>query len=689
MVFKKIVLLAVAFLLLFISYSHNIELTNGQELITFDQDKVDFIIDSTNALKLEDAISDLKLAPSLPNRYSIWPQATIWLKINVFNKNATDEKWVIEFKDPHISVLDVYQSNDSSVSKIGNTSGFEIPFTERFYRHKNHVFDLIIPKGSEKTIYVKYQSQHTTSFNFLIRTNRDFTNYALKEYFLLGIFYGTLLILFLYNLVLFFVVRDRSYLLYSMYVFATALYAFTEDGIGFQFVWGDFPLLNKIDKKLAPFVISVFYFLFVQDQLDLKSKSISIYNSMLYYLSVSGVLIAFSILFKIDSDLLRLLPLGVFLFLFMTTFRLSFRQKYTAQLLCYGTGIILFCYLIFVCRQYKVINGSILTVYIFNYGFIIELFILSLANGARLRIIAQETKKAQLETIQLLEEKNKFEKNYNENLERDVKERTLEISQKNAEIKSYHKNLVESINYSKLIQQSMLQESESILQSYFESFVLFKPKDIISGDFYWCHENGRRFTLAVADCTGHGVPGALTGMVCFSSLNSIVNEMKIEEPSMIVKELNRKIYNTLNLNSVEQGEKHGVDIAILTIDLETKRVDFCGANRPFYLVRQGKLYERKGNRINIGDDFVLKNKLSQETIMVQEGDMIYLFSDGFVDQFGGDLNKKFLSAQFRDVLLEISELEVSKQQEILNQKFEDWKGDLMQIDDVLIVGVKF
>jgi len=653
------------------------------------QEFVDFVIDSTNKKGIKDVVSELETAPSLPNRYSLWPNSTIWLKINIYNKSTKSDKWVLEFKDPHISNIEVYRKDKGEFLKIGNTSGFDIPFSERFYKHKNHVFDLSIPNDSSQTVYVKYRSQHSTSFNFLIRTNRNFTNYALKEYFLLGIFYGTLLVLFLYNLVLFFAVRDRSYLLYSLYVLATALYAFTEDGIGFQFVWGDYPLLNKIDKKFAPFIISVFYFLFIQDQLTLRTKSTKIYKSMVYYLGISGFLILLSILFKIDSDVLRLIPLGVFIFLFITTFRISLKEKGTAHLLCCGTAIILLCYLVYVCRQYKIISGNVLTVYIFNYGFIFELFILSLANGARLRLIALETKKAQLETIKLLEEKNKFERNYNENLERDVKERTLEISQKNAEIKSYHKNLVESINYSKLIQQSLLQESESILQSYFDSFVLFKPKDIISGDFYWCHENGRRFTLAVADCTGHGVPGALTGMVCFSSLNSIVNEMKIEEPSMIVKELNRKIFNTLNLNSVEQGEKHGVDIAVLTIDLETKRVDFCGANRPFYLVRKGKLYERKGNRINIGDDFVLKTKLAQETIMVQEGDVVYLFSDGFVDQFGGELNKKFLSAQFRDVLIEISELDMESQQKILEDKFHEWKGDSMQIDDVLIVGVKF
>lgn len=276
-----------------------------------------------------------------------------------------------------------------------------------------------------------------------------------------------------------------------------------------------------------------------------------------------------------------------------------------------------------------------------------------------------------------------------ESLEDKVRERTAEVVKQKEIIEEKNKNITDSIIYAKRIQDATLPAKELVRNYLHDSFVLFKPKDIVSGDFYWIERVEETILFAVVDCTGHGVPGAFLSLIGHNSLNQIVNELKIYQPNKILEELNRIVSKTLH-NSTEGtiNIKDGMDMAICSLNLSTNLLQFAGAFNPLYLVRDGNMEEIKGDKFPIGAGFTLNPEFTNNVIQLKEGDCIYLFSDGYADQFGGPKGKKFKYSRFKEILVEINDKDMSEQHDILNNMIEEWQGDLEQIDDVCVIGIR-
>jgi len=276
-----------------------------------------------------------------------------------------------------------------------------------------------------------------------------------------------------------------------------------------------------------------------------------------------------------------------------------------------------------------------------------------------------------------------------ESLEDKVRERTAEVVKQKEIIEEKNKNITDSIIYAKRIQDATLPAKELVRNYLHDSFVLFKPKDIVSGDFYWIERVDDTILFAVVDCTGHGVPGAFLSLIGHNSLNQIVNELKIYQPNKILEELNRIVSKTLH-NSTEGtiNIKDGMDMAICSLNLTTNLLQFSGAFNPLYLVRDGNMEEIKGDKFPIGAGFTQNPEFTNNVIQLKEGDCIYLFSDGYADQFGGPKGKKFKYSRFKEILVEINDKDMSEQHDILNQMIEEWQGDLEQIDDVCVIGIR-
>ena len=259
----------------------------------------------------------------------------------------------------------------------------------------------------------------------------------------------------------------------------------------------------------------------------------------------------------------------------------------------------------------------------------------------------------------------------------------LTEKQKNI-IEQHQKEIIDSINYAKRIQQAVLKEEEHVSQHLPPHFILFKPKDIVSGDFYWALEKAGYLYVTAADCTGHGVPGAFLTMLGTSFLNEINAKDDVLSPAEILDQLRAKIVNELG----RQGTtKDGMDISLMRLDLKTNELMWAGAYNPLWYITEGKLKEIKANKQPIGytDD---PKPFTNHTVSLNSGDMIYLFTDGFADQFGGEKGKKFKYKQLEEKLLAISNKELIEQKEILHQVFTDWKGNLEQVDDVTVIGIK-
>jgi len=264
----------------------------------------------------------------------------------------------------------------------------------------------------------------------------------------------------------------------------------------------------------------------------------------------------------------------------------------------------------------------------------------------------------------------------------------IEIAKQKEELTLKNKNITDSINYAKRIQEAML-PSEWLLRKLLpQSFILYKPKDIVSGDFYWISEKNNKIYIAAVDCTGHGVPGAFMSIIGFDLLRSITKEQGVEDPAEILNLLDIGVSETFSKNLEEKSVKDGMDISLAVIDKNTKKIYFAGAFNPLLIIRNNKIIEIKGNRFSVGRTENEDQKFDKHTIDYKQGDMIYIFSDGYADQFGGPIGKKMKLRRFRHILLTISKMPLIKQREFLDQSFDNWKGELEQVDDILVIGVR-
>jgi serine phosphatase RsbU (regulator of sigma subunit) len=284
-------------------------------------------------------------------------------------------------------------------------------------------------------------------------------------------------------------------------------------------------------------------------------------------------------------------------------------------------------------------------------------------------------------------------KRENLRLEGIISERTAEIVrqkdeivEKNSVLEYQKKEIEDSIRYARRIQAAVI-PSEKLCQEIFpESFVFFRPLNIVSGDFYWISRVENKIIYTAADCTGHGVPGAFMSMLGVAFLNEIVNKDKITSPELILDSLRDKVIQALQQQGVTGETRDGMDIAMICIDLNAQTLEYAGAYNPLIMVRNGELSEIPGEKMPIGIYENMHGFVKHE-IKIERGDTFYMYSDGYEDQFGGPDGKKFKSRKLKNLLLSINGHPVQKQKEILESNFDSWKGELPQVDDIVVVGI--
>lgn len=297
-----------------------------------------------------------------------------------------------------------------------------------------------------------------------------------------------------------------------------------------------------------------------------------------------------------------------------------------------------------------------------------------------------EKAEAQQQALQSLQEKEKLILFQNELLESQVTERTKEVLYQKELLEIKNKEILDSIHYANSLQQAILPPENELRSLLPQSFIYFLPKDIISGDFYWFHSSDDKIIIVAADCTGHGVAGALMSVLGTSLLNQIVNEKGIQTPSLILKQLNSSVISSLNKS--ETDSHAGMDIAICSIDLKNMNLEFAGAKRPLWIIRNGELLQFAGDKFSIGSQHWDKELFTNHSISILHGDLVYLFSDGFSDQFGGEHGKKIMTNNFKELLICNQNKNMNEQRILLGDYFEKWKGNNEQVDDVMVIGIK-
>lgn len=521
-----------------------------------------------------------------------------------------------------------------------------------------------------------------------------------------GIILGFLLIMAIYHLFLFLLIRIKPYLYFSIYCFSAGLFYFYFNGYGYE-VFGNTRLLYDSSTAILLMLAYILFAKNYSENIKQFKKSLIVFDIGIYgALLFLAIFILNSIGIRIPTPsvwlVLPIIFVGIFtLFPYIFLARMNDRSSFS---FLFANFSFLFFLTLFLFSFLSGMFPSIQS-YCFEAGFTFQMLIFAIDLAKKMQTTLLEQNKTQLALLEQLQVNMKLQEKVNRELEVKVKERTVEIEQQKEEIESQrdlvtrqkehiegiHKEVTDSIYYAKRIQTAALPD-EKLLNEYFsDSFILFKPKDIVSGDFYWFAKVENQIVITVADCTGHGVPGAFMSMLGMSLLKEIVSNEYMTQPDVILKRLRKEIIKALGQTGASGEQKDGMDISLCSINTETLEMQWSGANNPCMIRKDDELIELKADKMPIAIHEKM-DKYTLHELKMQKNNVIYLFSDGYHDQFGGPNNRKFMSVRFKELLSSISNKAMSEQKEILDKTIEDWKNSFEtkyeQTDDITVMGFK-
>ncbi|NJM93655.1 MAG: SpoIIE family protein phosphatase [Cytophagales bacterium] len=705
-------------------FTQIISLSDNQEYIVTDIHYV--LTDSGATTNWQTAISSSEFVPAM--------QVTIseevmdyWYKFELVNNIGHDEVWMLNF-DQWLEVDFYYdQGRGWNTKHTGHMLGKH----ERDYLQANRNFiRLDLEQGDTVQCLVHLRTGlksifFPTSTSFKVAPYKIIKDQEVVTRFWVGAFAGIFAVMLLYNLFLFFSVREKAYVWY-IFILLFEVGATLQN---FGYVIEIFPewyarIFGTVDVLMSS-LFGICIIGFTNTFLQIKAN-LKIWYKVLIGLSFLLILITIPALggqVFVAYNISSLIGLLLFIILIIVI-SLSVRKGVPSS------GIFLIAFLSFIVGLFLYLSKELgalptttFTTFAMQIGsaLMVVLFAIALAN--KVNLLKRENEKAQAKIIEHLKENEELQTKVNRELEAKVKERTLEledtnkellvlneeISQQNEEImmqrdyiseknqsleKAFHviekknQDITSSINYAKRIQSAMLPPVSHMKAAFEDFFLFFKPRDIVSGDFYWFSTMDTKVVIAAIDCTGHGVPGAFMSLVGDGFLNQIINIRGITNPSLILSELDRSLQKQLN-EGKEGKTADGMDMALCVIDKERGTLEFSGAKNDLVYHNGEKLTVIRGSRFSIaGKNQDQKKEFSTHSISFEPSMCFYLYTDGFKDQFGGPNNKKFMNNQLLNLINQIALRPMQEQKTIIEEEFNNWKGISNQIDDVLVIGFK-
>ncbi|MBU2020523.1 MAG: SpoIIE family protein phosphatase [Bacteroidetes bacterium] len=581
---------------------------------------------------------------------------------------------------------------------IGKTGAF-LPFNERSLPMGNKSFILVsINPGDSRQIEAELKASYknlTQPVNLdIIGKSYDFTverSYLERQivYFFLGAYF----FIVLYNFFLMLVTKSRAY---GLYVFLISIYFFAlPHNFGYTIEYFSFltnypkfhPFIELIFSSLFGFAILEFTseFLGVKKYFPRTNKTFNLIRILLVLVLIPGFF-GQSVIAYTLSSLIGLFTFGVVL----TVSIRSFKRKYPgANYFTFAFSFFILGMFVFLLKEVGVLPETMFTKYSMQAGTTIEAMLFAIALGDRINRLEIQNKEQSLQLIKELKNNEKLQKSINQQLEKKVLKRTIEIQKKNIELEYSNLQITESLNYAKNIQNSILENHNALDNNPIENFVFYKPRDIVSGDFYWSYQiNPEILIWITGDCTGHGVPGALLSIVGNVLLNKIVIERGISKVDLVLNLLSQELDRTINQHGENDERLDGMDISVCRLDKRTNTLTFASANSRLWLVRDHKIEECRGEKNPIGNYTKTVPMFNEHTFRVQKDDLILTFTDGFPDQFGGANNKKYGYAKFKNLILRVNEFPIQEQEALINNELNKWQGLNNQVDDITIIGVK-
>jgi serine phosphatase RsbU (regulator of sigma subunit) len=747
---KRIFLFAVFLHVLNLAYAQSNKifvLDKKAESISVD-DYLSIFEDTEGNLQIEDVIAQNKFTSFNPdvkqNKSSVY-----WAKIIIDNQMCCQTDWIFFIGTKRSSdFAELYLYDSAAVLIKTVKSGHFIPKSEKEIKEElGSKFKLSLLPDNKYVIYLKIKniSGFRPSFKTELKAVAKFQKELQKRNLVQGWLQGVLWIMFLYNILIFIYSRDRVYLWYSLYILGLALNFLCERGLFIEYIIPENPRINPYVFILVTGLASVAYFQFLRLFLNTKQKMPlwdKVHIGFIFLnIGITAILLAeLAVFFN--------LPIAINLSNYLNLLGLVYGLVFISYLLKFGNKLARF----FVAGTLLLAVGTITSLvyliskiplafdpkYFMNAGTIGEILFFSLGLGYRIRQIENEKQEVQEKLISQLTKNEKLKEKVNRELEDKVRERTAEIEQqkeeilaqsenlqfanalltkqkreieqKNEEITVQTKNLErifrntrDSINYASKIQATILPPLEILANIFEDYFIFYKPKEVVSGDFYWYkhieREGKKYFAFAAADATGHGVPGALVSMLGNSLLNETVIRNEVQKASDVLEIIRTEVKSAFRQSDEHILTRDGIDMAFCVLDLDTYELQYSGANRPLLIFNHSAVNENehflefKPDKYPIGVHHKEK-PFTNHVIQLEKGNRLYLFSDGFADQIGGPDGRKYYMRRFKELLSEINLLSMTEQFEQITETYKKWIENpsagakaYRQVDDILVMGL--
>ena len=580
--------------------------------------------------------------------------------------------------------------------------GQGLPHDQKILPYVTYGLPLELPKDEQRTFYIFVESTKPIMFPLSVKPKEVFTKYETTRNILYGLYFGGLTIMLLYNLSIFIFLRDKSYLYYVLIIVCTINMFAGLNGFSAVYLWPDTPIINLYIVKIMMAFMVMTTILFANSFLQAKK-----YAPFFYHLSKLNMVLAVLALIwttlnletYVEHTLLKfhiLWILGVGVMAWIRGQKAA--RFYVVAWIFYIIGGLAVTF-----SNSGTIPFNFFTRHSVEFGSTLEVILLSIALSDRYRLIRREKEAV---TQKLLQKETEAK----EVLEEKVKERTISLQEANEELKQINEELsvtietvniqnqeieeqrrliLSSINYAKRIQDAILPRVTEIQKIFPESFVFFKPRDIVSGDFYFYAQKGHKTIISAIDCTGHGIPGAFMSLIGNDLLHEIVINQEVLEAHIILEKLHLGVRSLLRQKETKNRE--GMDMTLVVIDTSNHVLEFAGAKNAMLYIQNQELKLIKGDKMPIGgEQREMYRTFTKHQIELGTATSIYLFSDGIQDQFGGNENRKFSPRRLRNLLLENHQKPMQEQKEILEKTIEQWRqeGKEGQIDDMLLIGLK-
>lgn len=644
-----------------------------------------------------------------------------WLFFNLTNESKYTH-FLIEAGRTVTNKVLLYEVVDGHV-KLAFKSGDDYNYFDKEIEHRKNIFPIEIGKGETKSYYIYLESDGELLFSpILVHERMAFFAQDFKDQFKNGFYYGLIALVVVIYFFFFLFLRNKAYLFYILYAFSQGVMQFSLDGYTHHhfFPNGGY-FTNHVLLVFAGFTV-VFLLTYVNNFLNLKESNRLIWRIFNSAKIAMIAIVCLSLIpgypYEISFPIINSASLISALLAAFTIIRLRIKGYSVDFFFALAFIILIIGGVVFILGNLGLVGNKLVSLGALKISSALEFVVLSISMSKKYGELQREKEAAQKLAFQNLQEKNALIDQQNIMLEQQVSERTAEIEIQKEALVSSNNEIVSSIKYAERIQQAILPSIDEVKKVLPNSFFYYKPKDVVSGDFYFVEtaftseEPREEYVLfAAVDCTGHGVPGAFMSIVGNNLLTQATAEASVNSPGETLNFLNNGVNKTLRRTIEGSVIRDGMDIAVCTFNKERRELMFAGAKNPLYLIRKKEslnheilteamdiideteiniLIQIKGDRHPIGNAFEeVVHSFTNHTLKVLDGDQVFVFTDGFADQFGGDQNKKYNYSRFRKFLLSICDQSMDVQERKLDAEFKKWKGNNSQVDDVLVISVKF